>query len=141
MGAIVLWANARPGYVLSPHGNMPLELLVEGISNVANFQLTAQAQASGDSPRQDFTVAELNQRQEDGVFCLAGKLHNPGGQLADYLIIAAVLYGAQDHVINFGDYQEFGHSKIAGDTASSFDICVDPPAQEVTRYEIVAWGR
>jgi hypothetical protein len=130
-----------PGYVVPPRGNMPFELLVEGISSAANFQLAAQAQPSSDPPRQDFTVSELNQRSEDGEYCLSGQLRNPGSELADYLIIAAVLYDAQNNVIKFGDYQEFGHDEIEGDTTASFDICVDPPAQEVARYEVVAWGR
>ena len=89
----------------------------------------------------DFEFADLNQWTEDDVYCLEGKARNLGAGVEDYLIIAAVLYDAQDNVVNFGDYQEFGRIGLAGDTSSDFEICVDPPYQNVVRYELQAWGQ
>jgi uncharacterized protein YgiM (DUF1202 family) len=127
-----------PGYVVPPGGSVPFELLVDGIGEPANFDLSVEAQPSDQTPRQDFNVSNVNQQTEDDVYCLAGELRNPGSDLEDYLIIAAVLYDAQDNVLNFGDYEEFGSIE---DSASNFEICIDRPNQDIARYEVVAWGR
>jgi hypothetical protein len=130
-----------PGYVIPPGGRVPFEMLVDGIKGAANFELDVEATPSEETPRQDFEVADLNQWNEDDVYCLKGKVRNPAGALEDYLIIAAVLYDAQDNIVNFGDYEEFGLiTASAGDT-SEFEICVEPPNQDVARYEVQAWGR
>jgi hypothetical protein len=128
-----------PGYVVPPGGSVPFELLVDGIGEAAKFDLSVEAEPSDESPRQDFNVSNVNQQTEDDIYCLAGELRNPGSELDDYLIIAAVLYDSQDNVLNFGDYEEFG--TIGGGDASNFEICVDRPSQDIARYEVVAWGR
>jgi hypothetical protein len=128
-----------PGYVVPPGGSVPFELLVDGIGEAAKFDLSVEAEPSDETPRQDFNVSNVNQQTEDDIYCLAGELRNPGSELDDYLIIAAVLYDNQDNVLNFGDYEEFG--TIGGGDASNFEICVDRPSQDIARYEVVAWGR
>lgn len=130
-----------PGYVIPPGGSMPFEMIVDSIREAARFDLTAEASPSSNLPRQDFNVAELKQWQEDDSYCLQGQLRNPGGELEDYLIIAAILYDSQDQVVNFGNYELFTCHDLVGDESSTFKICVDPPNQEVARYEVVAWGR
>jgi len=46
------------------------------------------------------------------------------------------LYDGQGNVVNFGDYGEFG----VDDDEVDFEICINPPNQEVARYELRAWG-
>ncbi len=127
-----------PGYVVPPGGSVPFELLVDGIGEAARFDLNVEAKPSDNPPRQDFNVSNVNQQTEGGDYCLAGELRNPGRELEDYLIVAAVLYDSQDNVLNFGDYEEFG--QLQGN-ASNFEICIDRPSQDIARYEVVAWGR
>jgi hypothetical protein len=130
-----------PGYVVPPGGSMPFEMTVDGIREAAKFDLAAEAEPSSNIPRQDFNVFALNQWQADDLYCLEGQLQNPGAKLEDYLLIAAILYDSQDQVVNFGNYEEFAHDDLVGDESSTFEICVDPPNQDVTRYEVVTWGR
>ncbi len=130
-----------PGYVLPAGGRMPFELVVDGIDSAAKFDLQVEAEPSGETARQDFTFSDINQWTEDDVYCLEGNLRNPGSELEEYLIIAAVLYNSQDEVVNFGDYEEFGRAGLVGDETSTFEICVSPPNQGVARYELLAWGQ
>ncbi len=127
-----------PGYVVPPGGSVPFELFVNGIANIANFSLSAEAEPSSENPRQDFEFAEVDQQgNEQGAYCLKGELRMRGDEPEDYLIIAAVLYDGQGNVVNFGDYGEFD---LDGDDEIDFEICINPPNQEVARYELRAWG-
>jgi hypothetical protein len=128
-----------PGYVIPPGGSVPFELRADGIREAAKYDLSVEALSSDETPRQDFNVSNVNQQTEDDSYCLQGEFSNPGSELQDYLIIAAVLYDGQDNVLNFGDYEEFG--TIGGGDASNFEICIDRPNQDIARYEVVAWGR
>jgi hypothetical protein len=57
------------------------------------------------------------------------------------LVIAAVLYNAQDKVINFGSYENYSSEAMAGNATQDFEVCADPLDQEVARYEVRAWGQ
>ena len=130
-----------PGYVVPAGGSMPFEMVVEGIQSVADFSLRVESEPSDDIPRQDFEFSGVNQLFEDNLYCLQGALRNPGDKFNDYLLIAATLYDGQDNVISFSDYQEFGLAEVRGDQTSTFEICADLVNQDVTRYELQAWGR
>ena len=125
-----------PGYVVLPGGSVPFELFVSDIDNPANFNLSAEAEHSSELPRQDFEFADVDQKNEQEAYCLEGELKIRGDEPEDYLVIAAVLYDSQDNVVNFGDYSEFG----VDDDEVDFEICINPPNQEVARYELRAWG-
>jgi uncharacterized protein YgiM (DUF1202 family) len=125
-----------PGYVVPPGKSVPFELFVEDVQSVADFELIAAAEPSGENPRQDFEFTDVGQGNENGAYCLKGELKIQGAEPEDYLIIAAVLYDGQGNVVNFGDYSEFG----VDDDEVDFEICINPPNQEVARYDLVAWG-
>ena len=128
-----------PGFVLPAGGSMPFELVVDEANSPANFELTTEAEPSNETPRQDFDFAEVNQWTEDETYCISGKLRNPVGALDEYLVIAMILYDAEEKVINFSDYGEFGSG--IGEDGQDFEICIDPPNHGVARYELRAWGR
>jgi hypothetical protein len=76
-----------------------------------------------------------------GSYCIDGALRNSGGQLDEYLVLALVLYDSQDRIINFGDDFISSPGGISGDETAEFEVCVDPPNNDVVRYEMLAWGR
>jgi hypothetical protein len=126
--------------VIPPGGRMPFELTVEGIQSAANFDLRVEAEPSNENPRQDFEFSDLYEDAAEGLYCVGGTLRNPGDRLQDYLLIVAILYDSQDRVINFNDrYADPEYA--AGDDPQDFEVCVDTLSQEVTRYELQAWGQ
>jgi hypothetical protein len=125
-----------PGYVVPPGKSLPFELFVEGTHTVADFELIAAAEPTSENPRQDFEFKDVDQGNEDGTYCLDGELKIRGDEPEDYLIIAVILYDSQGNVVNFGDYSEFG----VDDDEVDFEICINPPNQDVARYDLVAWG-
>jgi hypothetical protein len=131
----------RPINIVPPGGAIPFELTVLVGQGTADYDLSVEAQPSGENARQDFEFKDVEQRSEDGNYCLQGKLRNSGDELHDYLVIAAILYDAQGNVVNFDYYEEYDPAGVKGDNPSSFDICVPPPNQDVANYELRAWGQ
>jgi hypothetical protein len=134
-------ADYAPVDIIPPGGRVPFELSIDNVQNVADFDLWAQSEASGDVPRQDFEFLEVSQWTEDEDYCLSGSLRNPGGPLQDYLIIVAILYDGQGNVINFGDDYQTSLEGVAGDETLYFEICANLSGQSVARHELRAWGR
>jgi hypothetical protein len=66
-------------------------------------------------------------------------VHNSGSPLAEYLVVAAVLYDSQNNLVNFSDYGELGLE--TGSDNAPFEICVNLSNQQVARHELQAWGR
>ncbi len=130
-----------PVDTVPPGGRVPFELTVDDIQGAAKSSLRVEAESSSESPRQDFEFSDLNQWNEEDIYCVEGMLQNPGGELQDYLVIAAVLYDDQDRIVNFGDYYEPYPIDVVGGQPLDFEICVAPPNQGVARYELRAWGQ
>jgi hypothetical protein len=124
-----------PVEVVPAGGRVPFELAVNGIQAAANFRLWANSVPSSQNPRQDFSFSGVEQWDDGRAYCLAGQLENSGG-LDEDVVIAAVLYDSQGQVVNFGETYE----SEAGAEPIGFEICVDPPNQNVARYELQAWG-
>jgi hypothetical protein len=129
-----------PIELVPPDGRIPFELAVGGIQGAANFDLRVQSETSNQVPRQDFNFAEVNQWQDGDSYCLEGALQNPGGELQQYIAVVAILYDSQNNVINFSDTFESDPQGISGDQTLGFEVCVEPPNQNVARYELRAWG-
>jgi hypothetical protein len=144
-GQVIASADNTEAYwsveTISHGGRTPFEMVVEGIENAANFNLSVEAEPSQASPRQDFAFLDLNQWAEEETYCLTGQLQNLGDQLEEYLIIGVTLYDGQDNIINFGDYIEPDVDAITGNETLEFEICIDPPNQNSARHEMWAWGR
>jgi hypothetical protein len=130
-----------PINVVPPGGAIPFELTVYDVQGAADYDLSVDAQPSDEDTRQDFEFQGVEQRSEDGDYCLSGELRNSGDELDEFLVIVATLYDAQGNVINFDYYDEYNPAGVRGDDTSSFDICVSPPNQDVANYELRAWGQ
>jgi hypothetical protein len=123
-------------------GRVPFGVIVPGVQGVANFDFQVQAESGDDIdiPRQDFEFIDVNPSTEGDDYCLNGRLRNPGGPLQAYLMIAAILYGGQDQVINYNNIYQVAPRDVVGDQMMDLNICVDSHQQEVARYEVRAWG-
>ncbi|MBI3241101.1 MAG: hypothetical protein HYZ49_02260 [Chloroflexi bacterium] len=127
--------------VVPADGRMPFQLVVDGIQNVASYNLRAETQLSNDPPRTDFEFLAARQQNRQNAYCVSADLQNSGNDLEDYLVIAAVLYDNQNTVVNFGDWFESSPSGIVGEDTYTFEICVNSPNAGAARYELLAWGR
>jgi hypothetical protein len=99
-----------------------------------------EAKPSDDPTRLDFEFLDLEARNDDEDYCISGILGNPGAEVREYLVIAAILYDDQERVVNFIDYGIFGDVGLSSGDLVPFDLCVQPPNQGVARYEARAWG-
>jgi hypothetical protein len=128
-----------PVAIVPPQDKVPFELFAEGIQNAADFKLRVEAQPTGSAPRRDFVVSSAYQDKDDFGLCVGGTLENPGGDIQDYLVVAAVLYDSENKMISFGDTSISPGTAITGQ-AEEFEICADSFGQNVGRYELQAWG-
>ena len=77
----------RPKFVSWPietvaqGGRVPFELTVDGIYTAVNFKLDVEAEPSSQSPHQNIEFLDSNQRDEEGAYCVEGKLRSPGNSL------------------------------------------------------------
>jgi hypothetical protein len=129
-----------PVDVVLPGGAVPFELFVESVSTAANFDLSVEAEATGETLQQDFEFLDLSPQSDDEAYCLQGRLQNHGAALQNYVVITAILYDDQGKVINFGDSQDLDPEEV-GSSPTGFEVCVGPPNQGVARYELRAWGQ
>lgn len=130
-----------PGYTVgADNASMPFQLLVNGLSGAADFDLSLEASSSDNTPREDFDFSDVQQSHQNGSYCLDGRLRNSGSQLQEYLVITAVLYDKKNNVINFQDEQVHNPSRVMGDQTYHFKICVAPPFGSVDHYDLKAWG-
>ncbi|MCB0172923.1 MAG: SH3 domain-containing protein [Anaerolineae bacterium] len=124
-----------------PGSSVPFELVAENLDDdVVDFKLNAEAEPGHESPRQDFQFADVKQWTERDAYCVSGAVQD-AGDLNDYLVVAVILYDAQDNMVKFSDSGVFDAGDGIGEKNSPFEICVDPPNQDVARYEVEAWGR
>lgn len=124
-----------------PQGaRLPFKLTAIGVQNAANFNLRAEAAPSNDSPVLDFEFSEVNTSNQTDTYCLAGKLKNLGGGVSSYLVILAILYDNSNSVINFNHFYQT-QPNMAGGQITDFKVCVDPLNQNVSRYDLRAWGQ
>jgi hypothetical protein len=123
--------------IIPPGGHIPFELIVADIQSAATFTLSVEALPRSEAPHQNFEFTDLKPKWEGDKYCLKGRLTNHGPALAEYLVIALILYDGQDQVISFN---EFDLEEIEEKT-SKFSICSESFGVEVTRPELQAWGR
>lgn len=129
-----------PINIVPAGARLPFELLVPEVETVADFELNVEAQPGSQTPQQNFEILDLSQQQDEFGFCLAGQVRNLGNPLQEYLIVMAVLYDSQDHVIKFGEYYAPDPTLVLGDQLGEFDICIDSIQGEIARHEVRAWG-
>ena len=130
-----------PVDIVPPGGRVPFEMVVYDASGVANYDLWVQSEASDDFLHQDFELSDVNQVDDEGDYCLDGRVKNLGAELQDYLVIVGVLYDSQDNVVNFGEVYFSSLDDFAGDETLDFEICTDSFNQIIARHELFAWGQ
>ncbi len=129
-----------PTSIVPAGGHVPFALTVYDVQDTADFKLSVKAEAVDTAPRQDFEFVTVNEERVDGLYCLNGALKNPGSQLTDYLVIAAILYDAQGQVLRFFNVRETAVTEVIGDRALDFETCLESPPANVARHELLAWG-
>jgi len=142
-GQVIAGEGSGYGYaavMVIPAGNrVPFKLLVD-IQGMTTADLIVEAQPGPSTPRQDFKFLDTYDRNEEFGYCLGGMLQNPGQPLQESVMIVAVLYDAQDNVINFSnDYHIFPYDLSSGQ--APFEVCVDTFNQAVARHELQSWGQ
>lgn len=130
-----------PVEVVAPGDWLPFELTVYDVTSVARFDLEVFSRPNGQTPRYNFELSDLKPSNDDGEYCVSGKLRNPGGQLNEYLVVGLVLYNGQNNVVSFGTDEASSPEEVTGANALEFEACVDTLDQNVGRYEVRAWGR
>lgn len=131
-----------PSDIVPSDGRMPFGLIVEDIQSAANFELAVETQSINETLFQDFEFQNQYQQADEDSYCVGGTAQNPSGNLLqNYLLIMAILYDAQGHVVGFGDYYESTPDFLIGDQTLDFEICVGQPNQEVASFELQAWGQ
>lgn len=133
-------ADYWPIQTIPQGGRVPFELTVLDVQNVGNFDLTVEAWPGDEAPSQEFEFLDLNQSTGAANYCVSGKLRNPGGELQAYLVTGLILFDSQDNVVNFTDDYKDPPPNIVGDQTMEFNLCVDSLGQEISRYELRAWG-
>ena len=129
-----------PVAVIPNGGRVPFELFAPGIQAAARLELAAEAQPTTTTTRQDFEFSALSQSNEDDLYCVAGKLRNPGDAVQAHLTVVVILWDSQNNMLNWGNYDVRFPGDVVGDLTTDFKICVSPPNQGVARYELRAWG-
>ncbi|MCB0210365.1 MAG: hypothetical protein KDJ52_13595 [Anaerolineae bacterium] len=129
-----------PLETVPPGGQVPFEMTVYHVQDVADFALDVVAQPSRENPRQDFELADLDPSLEEGSYCVTGKLWNRGDPLLDYLLVLVILYNDQDKVVNFGTFQGNAPEEVLNDDALNFEVCTDSYNHQIARHELRAIG-
>ncbi len=129
-----------PTNVVPPGGHVPFALTAYDVQDAADFKLSVRAEVVNVTPRQDFEFVTVNEKREDGLYCLNGALKNPGSQLTDYLVIVAILYDDQGKVLRFFNARETAVTEVVGDRTLDFETCLESPPANVARHELLAWG-
>lgn len=130
-----------PAEIVPSGEHIPFELTVYDIQNIARFDLNVGSEPSDQPLRQDFELFDINQwNDEDGTYCLTGKLQNSGGVLQQYLVIIATFYDDQANVINFGNYYEPHTAELVDAQTLDFELCTDARSQEIANYDLQVWG-
>ncbi len=124
--------------VIPPQAQLPFELTVANVQNVANFDFIVEAESGGESKSSAFEFVDV-QVENDGDYCLVGTLKNVGRELNDYVTVIGVLYDEQESMINFS-YDEFSVESFNNGDSEEFYVCVDTLGHQVARYDLQAWG-
>jgi hypothetical protein len=124
--------------VIPPNGQIPFELTVANVQNVARYDFLVEAEPGGESKSSEFEFLNVQTSTDTGDYCLEGVVKNIGRDIDDYATIIAVLYDDQDGMINFSSDEFF--DPLSNGEEGEFYICVDSLGHEVARYELQAWG-
>jgi hypothetical protein len=130
-----------PTDIVPAGGRLPFELTLIYGEDIAHYTLSVSAESTTITPRQDFEFSNMTQSFQRDRFCASADFRNSGEDLTHSLEVAVVLFAGDDKVINVSDAEQPDLEEVAGGRRLNVQICVDPPNQNVARYEWRAWGR
>jgi hypothetical protein len=128
-----------PMETLPDGGRMPFELTLYGPTAVDRVDLQISTEPGDEALRTDLEVTEVEGQENDENFCVAGQVRRPEPPLAAYAMVVAILYDADDRVINWGMGYEPANA-FEGQEAVRMFACVERYNHVVARYELRAWG-
>jgi hypothetical protein len=128
-----------PVEVVPSGGTMPFELTVYDVQTVSNYELRVVSQPTSATLRQDFEISGLSGIEDGTEYCVTGTLRNPGSDLEDFVLLAAIVYNGQDQVINFGE-DEADPEDLESGGSYDLEICVETPGEKVASFAVQAWG-
>lgn len=133
-------AAAFPVSVISAGRSVPFDLYVDNAQSADRFELTVVATPSTAILRSDFVIAGLSAAMENTSYCVRGTLQNPGPRPQSAVTLVAVIYDAQNRVINYW----FGlrpASAVPENSSTEVKVCIPEPNANVASQTMTAWGR
>jgi hypothetical protein len=123
-----------------PDGHrMPFELTLYGPAAVEQVELQIITEPGSESLRTGLEISDLEGRESNEEFCVWGQIRGPEPPLAEYAMVAVVLYDDDDRVINWGiGYQPA--EAFDGQDSVQIGACAERYNHLVARYELRAWG-
>ena len=128
-----------PMETLPDGGRMPFELTLYGPTAVDRVELQISTEPGDEALRTDLEITEVEGQENDENFCVAGQVRRPEPPLAHHAMVVAILYDADDRVINWGMGYEPANA-FEGQEAVRMFACVERYNHVVARYELRAWG-
>jgi hypothetical protein len=128
-------AAAWPQSLIGPGLRMPFDLFVTGIQSADRFELTVTATQSPLTLRGDLTAADVSQATEGANYCVRGNAQNPGAALQGPLTVVAVLFDAQEKVVNYA-FRPYAPAALPAGGSLAFKVCAGTPNDNVARWEV-----
>jgi hypothetical protein len=130
-------AGLWPTRIIPPGGQIPFALTVRNIQDVANFELAVEAEPLETSASQNFEFMDVTERQRGAKYCLGGAMKNPSPAEVNSLVVAAILYDEEGHMLRFAtDYA----ATLGAEATKNFEVCLESMPPNVARHELRAWG-
>lgn len=131
---------AFPVSVVAPGWRVPFDLYVDNAQSADRFELSVVATPSPTILRSDFATSGLSAAMENTNYCVRGTLQNPGPRPQSSVTLVAVIYDAQNRVINYG-YSLRPASAVPENSSTEVKVCVPEPNANVASQTLTAWGR
>ncbi|MGQ0603942.1 MAG: FxLYD domain-containing protein [Anaerolineales bacterium] len=133
-------AAAFPVSLIPAARSAPFDLYVDNAQSADRFELNVVAMPSTAILRSDFVIAGLSAAMENTNYCIRGTLQNPGPRPQSTVTLVAVIYDAQNRVINYG-YSLRSTSAVPENSSTEVKVCVPEPNANVVSQIVTAWGR
>jgi hypothetical protein len=128
-----------PIETVPPEGRMPFELTMIGPSQADRVELQISTEPGSESLRAGLGISDLEGQESNEEFCVWGQIRGPEPPLAEYAMVAVVLYDDDDRVINWGIGYRPAES-FEGQESVQIGACAEHFFNAVARYELRAWG-
>ncbi len=130
-----------PGELIPAGERLPFKLTVFNIENVADFELSVEAQPVDQFVHHEFEFFDVTEGNKLGQHCMQGRLRNVGPPVQEVIVVGA-LYNDQDQMLQFGEYERSVSGIDLAAQPLEFEVCfnINNPAL-IARRELRAWGQ